>query len=304
MANRDVSLGKDSTREGTVPTKGNGQELALAKSPDKPAGPKPSRPAFAFSGEGRVGQLAVEAGLITDEQLTTAIHEQEKSGKHLTDLLHELYGITSETTQSLQAQDAGIGAVDLARLRIDPLALKKVTRQFAMENKLIPVSLSKNRLTVAMANPFELATLDELQFKTRLYIDTRYAPESKIVEAIRMYYETADERAPAQQKKEEKLDYTEEKSEEGNVGSQVIRLVDSLMNRAIKEEATDIHIEPEGDSLAVRFRIDGILHVRPFISKALQPAVITRVKIMANMDISESRLPQDGRISFQWEGKN
>ena len=76
------------------------------------------------------------------------------------------------------------------------------------------------------------------------------------------------------------------------------------MNRAIKEEATDIHIEPEGDSLGVRFRIDGILHVRPFINKTLQPAVITRIKIMANMDISESRLPQDGRISFKWEGKS
>ena len=82
---------------------------------------------------------------------------------------------------------SGRCAVDLTRLRIDPLALKKVTRQFALDNKLIPVSLSKDRLTVAMANPFELTTLDELQFQTRLYIDTRYAPESKIIAAIRKH---------------------------------------------------------------------------------------------------------------------
>jgi len=303
MAIREESPDKDPSRERSQPAKGNGREFTLATPSVKPAGSMPKRPSFAFSGEGRVGLLAVEAGLITDEQLTLAIHEQEHSGKHPTDLLHELYGISAETTQSLQAQDAGIASVDLTRLRIDTLALKKVTRQFALDNKLIPVSLSKDRLTVAMANPFELAILDELQFKTRLYIDTRYAPESKIVVAIQMYYEAAGEGTPAQHKKEEKLDYTEEKAEEGNVGSQVIRLVDSLMNRAIKEEATDIHIEPESDSLGVRFRIDGILHVRPFISKTLQPAVITRVKIMANVDISESRLPQDGRISFLWEGK-
>ena len=249
MAIREEFLDRDSSRERSQTTKGDGPGFTLATPSVKPAGSTPNRPSFAFSGEGRVGQLAVKAGLITDEQLTFAIHEQEKSGKHLTDLLHELYGISAETTQSLQVQDAGIGSVDLTRLRIDPLALKKVTRQFALDNKLIPVSLSKDRLTVAMANPFELTTLDELQFQTRLYIDTRYAPESKIIAAIRMYYEAAGEGTSATQKKEEKQDYTEEKAEEGNVGSQVIRLVDSLVNRAVKEEATDIHVEPEGGSL-------------------------------------------------------
>ncbi|MFB3108464.1 MAG: hypothetical protein ACE1ZE_03730, partial [Candidatus Binatia bacterium] len=138
MAIREESLDKDPSRERSQPAKGNGREFTLATPSVKPAGSTPKRPSFAFSGEGRVGQLAVEAGLITDEQLTLAIHEQEQSGKHLTDLLHELYGISAETTQSLQAQDAGIVSVDLTRLRIDALALKKVTRQFALDNKLIP----------------------------------------------------------------------------------------------------------------------------------------------------------------------
>ena len=205
MAIRDESLKEDQGLEPSQSAKGDARGFALQTPSGKQVKSKPHPPSFAFSGEGRVGQLAVEAGLISDEQLTFAIHEQEKLGKHLTDLLHELYGISAETTQSLQAQDAGIGSVDLTRLRIDPVALQKVTGQFALENKLIPVSLSKNRLTVAMSNPFELATLDELQFKTRLYIDTRYAAESKIIEAIRMYYEGGGARElPLSQKMKKK----------------------------------------------------------------------------------------------------
>lgn len=254
--------------------------------------------------KGGVGRLAVEAGLITDQQLALAIYEQEKTGKLLPDLLQELYGLGAEAVQYLQAEDAGIEKVDLARVRIDQEALKKVPSQFALEHKLIPISLSQNRLTVAMANPFELASLDQLQFMTRLYIDARYAPESKIMEAIEKYYGGRARGTVQPEEKKEKESYTGAQEGEETVGPQVIRLVDALISRAIREEATDIHIEPEEKSVKSRFRIDGILYSRPNISKVLQPAVITRIKIMANIDISENRLPQDGRISFPWEGRS
>jgi len=251
-----------------------------------------------------VGRLAVEAGLITDEQLALAVYEQEKTGKLLPDLLQELYGLGAETVQYLQAEDAGIEQVDLARVRVDQEALKKIPHQFALEHKLFPISASQNRLTIAMANPFDLATMDQLQFMTRLYIDARYAPESKIMEAIGRYYGGVANGSAHADKKEEKETYAGVQAGEETVGPQVIRLVDALIGRAIREEATDIHIEPEEKGVKTRFRIDGILYNRPSISKVLQPAVITRVKIMANIDISESRLPQDGRISFPWEGRN
>ena len=251
-----------------------------------------------------LGRLAVEAGLITDQQLSLAIYEQEKSGKLLTDLLQELYGLGAETIQYLLAEDAGIERVDIARVRVDQETLKKVPSQFASEHKLLPISLSQNRLTVAMANPFDLATLDQLQFMTRLDIDARFAPESKIVEAIEKFYRgTVNGSAPAE-KKEEKESYASVQEGEATIGPQVVRLVDALIGRAIREEATDIHVEPEEKSVGARFRVDGILHNRPNISKILQPAVITRIKIMANIDISENRVPQDGRISFPWEGRN
>jgi len=257
-----------------------------------------------LAGRTGFGRLAVDAGLITQKQLESALTEQEKTGKLLPDLLQELYGLKAETVQYLQAENAGIGTVDLALIRIDQEALKKVPLQFALEHKLLPISLNQNRLTVAMANPFELASLDELQFMTRLYTDTRFAPESKIVEAIQKHYKPAvDESAPAGDKKEEKESYAGIQEGEETVGPQVIRLVNALISRALREEATDIHVEPEEESLRVRFRIDGILYVRPVIEKALMPAVITRIKIMAIIDISESRLPQDGRISFENDGK-
>lgn len=250
-----------------------------------------------------VGRLAVEAGLITDQQLALAIYEEEKTGKLLPDLLQELYGLGAETVQYLQAEDAGIERVDLSRVRVDQEAVKKVSSQFALEHRLLPISLSQNRLMVAMANPFDLATLDQLQFMTRLYIDARYAPESKIVGAIEKYYGGVGNGAPQVEKKEEKEGYAGIQEGETTVGPQVIRLVDALIGRAIREEATDIHIEPEEKGVKTRFRVDGILHSRPSISKVLQAAVITRIKIMANIDISESRIPQDGRVSFPWEGK-
>lgn len=251
-----------------------------------------------------VGKLAVEAGLITDQQLALADYEQEKTGKLLPDLLQELYGLGAETIQYLQAEDAGIEQVDLARVRVDQEALKKIPHQFALEHKLLPISVSQDRLTVAMANPFDIAALDQLQFMTRLYIDTRYAPESKVMEAIGKYYGGAVNGSDSPEKKEEEESYAGIQEGEATVGPQVIRLVDALIGRAIREEATDIHIEPEEKSVRTRVRIDGILHSRPNIGKVLQPAVITRIKIMASIDISESRLPQDGRISFPSEGRS
>lgn len=250
-----------------------------------------------------MGKLAVEAGLITDKQLALAIYEQEKTGKLLPDLLQELYGLGTETVQDLLAKDAGVEVVDLAHVKVDQEALKKIPGQFALQNKLLPISLSHNRLTVAMANPFELATLDQLQFMARLYIDACYASESKILAAIEKYYGPKVNGSAPVGEKEGRRSYTAIEEAEGTEGLPVIQLVDALLSRAIREGATDIHIEPEEKSMKVRFRIDGILHDRLSINKALQPAVISRIKIMANIDISESRLPQDGRVGFPWEGK-
>lgn len=250
-----------------------------------------------------MGVLAVEAGLISQDQLSLLLHESESSGRPIPVLLQELFNLNAEAIRYLIAREAGIESVDLARTRIEPEALKKVSSQFAKAHKLIPIALTQNRLTVAMANPFEISTLDQLQFMTRLYIDARFAPESRIQEAIEKSYREGADGAARAESREDKGGYAASSEGEETLGIQVIRLVDTMIGRAVREEATDIHIEPEEKNLRVRFRIDGVLHARPNISKALQAAVTTRVKIMASMDISESRVPQDGRIGFALEGK-
>ncbi|TMA12402.1 MAG: type II/IV secretion system protein [Deltaproteobacteria bacterium] len=251
-----------------------------------------------------LGRLAVEARLITDEQLEKTVREQRRTGKPLPNLLQELCGLSPETVRHLMVEDAGIERVDVDHVKVDSEALKKVPSQFAFQHKLLPISLSENRLTVAMANPFELAILDQLQFMTRLYIDARYAPESKVMEAIERYYRgSADSSSVKGGERETRGRYVDVEEGEGTEGLPVVRLVDALLSRAIREEATDIHVEPEEKNVKVRFRVDGMLHARLTINKALQPAVITRIKIMANMDISENRVPQDGRLSFSSDGK-
>ncbi|MBI2359371.1 MAG: type II/IV secretion system protein [Deltaproteobacteria bacterium] len=251
-----------------------------------------------------MGVLAVEAGLISADQLALLLHEQEKTGRPIPVLLQELFNLSADAVRSLIAMEAGIESVDLSKTRIDPEALKKVSGQFAADRKVIPIALAQNRLTVAMANPFELSTLDQLQFTTRLYIDARFAPESTIREAISRHYGAGAAEASRPETREEKGGYAGAQEGDETLGVQVVRLVDTLIGRAVREEATDIHIEPEEKNLRIRVRIDGILHGRPSVSKMLQPAVTTRIKIMASMDIAENRLPQDGRIGFALEGKN
>jgi type IV pilus assembly protein PilB len=252
-----------------------------------------------------IGWLAVDAGLITEKQLAAAGFEQEKTGRPLSDVLQELYGLGSDNLQALIAEDAGIERVDLARIDVDREALGKVPVEFALKNKLFPISLSQDRLIVAMANPFELATLDQLQFITRLYVDARYASASDIETAIEKYYEVRPEGHVQTVRNDDKPQSGQSLDEgKGTEGLPVVKLVDALLRDAVREEATDIHIEPGEKGMKVRFRIDGVLHFRLNINKALQPPVISRIKIMANLDISENRIPQDGRIGFSLEKRN
>ena len=162
----------------------------------------------------------------------------------------------------------------------------------------MPLSLEKGTLTVAIANTFDVVAIDELQMMTGLYVDVVSAIESDILSSIEQFY-------GAKGSVEEVFEETVKLAESGKVGGEdsamqapVVRLVDQLLIKAIKDEATDIHLEPEDKIMRTRFRIDGILQQGPSLPKALQPAVVTRIKIMSGLNISENRLPQDGGIRF------
>ena len=253
---------------------------------------------MAESAKGRLGERLINAGLISKEKLELALKEQKRTGEFLGEVLQNLGFVTEEGISSSLAAQSGVRQVELENYLIDAEVLKLIPENIAKKYKLIPLSLEANKLTIAMANTFDVIALDEIQKKTGAYVEALSATESDISNAIEQHYGM----------KGDSPDLLEEiirMAESGSLSeedlakqSPIIRLVDQLITKGVKDTATDIHIEPEEKTLRVRYRIDGILQSGPSIPKSLQASTTARIKIMANLNISENRLPQDGKISF------
>ena len=248
--------------------------------------------------KGRLGERLINAGVITEDQLELALKEQKRTGELLGEVLQNLGFVTEEAISSVLAAQAGVRQIDLKDYLIDEEVLNLVPEDLARKYKVIPLSLEDNHLTIAMANSFDVIALDEIQKMTRAYVDVLSATESEISSAIDQHYGI----------KGESPDLLEEiihVAESGSVSeedlarqSPIVRLVDQLIIKGVKDGATDIHLEPEEKTLRVRYRIDSILQAGPSIPKSLQAPTIARIKIMSGLNISEHRLPQDGKIRF------
>ncbi|MFT5234005.1 MAG: type IV pilus assembly protein PilB [Candidatus Krumholzibacteriia bacterium] len=247
----------------------------------------------------RLGQILVDAGIITEEKLDMALQEQRQTGEKLGMAMQRL-GICSEKEiAKVLAGQAGVECVELSAVEVDANALALVARDFSEQRSILPLSLAGSTLRVAMANPLDLPTTDELSRMTGKYIEVVHAPESEIKDAlVRHYGVQTDEcnEVPVLIENARKALASGLKLDEAD--SPFIRLVDMLIRRGVAEGATDIHIEPEEKVLRCRYRIDGSLHQGAILPQELQSIVIARIKIMAELDISENRVPQDGRISF------
>jgi type IV pilus assembly protein PilB len=247
----------------------------------------------------RLGQILIESGTLTPEKLDLALREQKQTGEKLGATLQRL-GICSEREISrVLASQAGVECVDLTRLEIDRAVLFLVEREFAESRSLLPLRLRGSTLQVAMANPLDLATTDELARLTGKYIEVVHAPESEIRDATLRHFGGQSGNGDDIPQLVEAARRTLEAG--GNLGQQdspYIRLVDAVLRQGVSEGATDIHIEPEEKVLRCRYRIDGRLVQGAVLPHELLPIVVTRVKIMAEMNISENRVPQDGRIVF------
>ena len=248
--------------------------------------------------KGRLGERLIKAGVISEEQLELALKEQKRTGEFLGELLQHLGFVTEEAISSVLADQAGVSQIDLANYLIDAEVLNLVPEDFARKYKLIPLSLEDNRLTIAMANSFDVFALDEVQKMTHTYVDALSATESEVLNAIEQHYAIKGETSNL-------LEEIIHLAESGSISeedlakqSPIIRLVDQLIIQGVKDGATDIHFEPEEKTLRVRYRIDGILQSGPSIPKGLQAPTIARIKIMSDLNISENRLPQDGKIRF------
>ena len=247
----------------------------------------------------RLGQILVDAGTITAEKLDMALREQSQTGEKLGMTLQRL-GICSEKEiAKVLAGQAGVECIELPQVEVDSKALELVAREFAEKRSLMPLHLTGSTLQVAMANPLDLMTTDELSRLTGKYIEVVHAPESEIKDAqTRHYGMNADDASEAPHLIKMAKDALASGVKLGDEDSPFIRLTDMLIRRGVVEGATDIHIEPEEKVLRCRYRIDGGLTQGAILPRELLTIVITRIKIMAEMDISESRVPQDGRILF------
>ncbi len=248
----------------------------------------------------KLGQILVDSGKISEDQLEQVLREQKQTGEKLGSILQRLGICTEKDIARVLAGQAGVSFVSLAQEWIQREALDLLPGAFAQEHQVLPLSLRGTTLVLAMANPLDLDTIDAVSRMTGRYVEVVHATEGEIHEALVRYYDaTSDLNTVLQDSITEAREAVEKGAKLGEADSPFIRLVDLLLRKAVEDGATDIHLEPEEKVLRSRYRVDGRLVQGPFLAKDLQSIVTTRLKILAGMNISETRLPQDGRILYE-----
>ncbi|MBY6267344.1 GspE/PulE family protein [Parageobacillus thermoglucosidasius] len=247
-------------------------------------------------GRKRLGDLLVEAGLITEEQLEEALREKAP-GQKLGDVLLQLGYITEQQLIEVLEFQLGIPHVSLYRYPIDPKLTNLIPKEFAKRHMVMPLKVEGERLLVAMADPMDFFVIDDLRLSTGFHIETAIASKDDILRAINKYYDMDEsvedflQMAPAAETTVEEERATEE-------DSPIVRLVNQILQLAVEQRASDVHIDPQETKVLVRYRIDGILRTDRALPKHMQSMLTARIKILANMDITEHRIPQDGRIKM------
>ncbi len=253
-----------------------------------------------------VGQKLLDANLIDESAIQKAELQQKNSGGSFIANLIKVGAITEDGLSEFLSALYRVPAIDLKRVEADPACVKLLPAEVALKFMALPISRTGRRLTVAMANPTNIFALDDIKFITGLDVEAMVAPEPAVKRALDKFYDQAGTMADVMKGMEDDLaivDDIEEESLESNISmadeAPIVKLVNSLIADAVRKGASDIHIEPYEKMLRVRFRIDGTLYemmAPPFKFKA---AIISRLKIMSELDIAERRVPQDGRIRLK-----
>lgn len=267
----------------------------------------------------RLGDLLVNEGLITQENLQRALSEQKGTNEKLGSILVRLQLIQEDQLIGFLSRQYGIPSITLSQLDIDPDVVKLVPGQIAKKYEVLPVKRTGNALTLAMADPTNVFALDDVAFMTNLQVLPVVASQGAIRQAIERLYEPqasafsdvitamegdvpdvelvegGEDAAPSKVDIFELKDASEE--------APVVKLVNLILTDAIRRGASDIHLEPYEKVFRVRYRIDGVLQEMMAPPKRLEAALLSRVKIMSNLDIAERRLPQDGRIKIRYSSR-
>ena len=263
----------------------------------------------------RLGELLVETGLLSEQQLTRALSEQRTKRGKLGEVIVSLEMTTEDEIAQALSLQLGVPLVDLRNMQVEPQAIEMIPEKVARKHLIIPVSIDQKDLHIAMADPLSFEAFEDVRFASGYTIRPAIATRSDILWAIDQHYhlgsslntivkDIAEERLVevVQERKEpdgRDSDDLRKKSE----AAPIIRMVNLIVAEAVDQGASDIHVEPLKTTLLIRNRVDGLLRQSLELPKWVQGAVISRIKIMAKMDIAEKRLPQDGRIGVRVGGK-
>jgi type IV pilus assembly protein PilB len=246
----------------------------------------------------RLGELLVAHEIITQAQLEEALFTQKKNGKRLGDTLRELGFVSEETLMEFLARQLFIPSIDLDKTNIDEEVVKLIPEAISRKNRMIAIAKVENLLTLAMCDPLDLFALDDVRSLTGCQVVAVVATEKSIHKALDKYYwmqesEDEEENTAGSHVKEHDM---------ANADSDAARFIQMVLKQALVDKASDIHIEITETEVRVRNRVDGVLHQIASAPKALHSAIISRLKILGELNIAEKRAPQDGRFSIRANG--
>ena len=256
----------------------------------------------------RLGELLVQQGLLSVDQLRIVLTEQKRQNVPIGRLLVQLGFVSEDVIRDVMAHTTGQQSIDLAQVIIDAEALRLVPEEFARRNRVLPIAFDAETrlLTLATTDVFKVVVLDQLRANLggRVELRTLLATEAQIQESIDKFYgfELSVD-GILEEIETGEIDYQSLQAAEGEYTQPVVRLVGALLVDAVKRGASDIHFEPEQAFLRIRYRIDGVLETIRSLHKTYWPGIAVRVKVMSGMNIAETRAPQDGRVSMNLSGR-
>ena len=264
----------------------------------------------------KLGEYLLDAGLISDAELKDALRRQKQTKEPLGQILTRSGLVSENDICRVLHQQLGLPIIDLQNIAIDESVIALVKEELAKRYLAIPVALeNRNTIRVAMGDPLNASALEDIRFQSGFFVRPALAPPSEILEAITRFYHLDDsvgqvlesiiktdpgrEVHVVEESQEESLAQTAELA----AGSPIVRLASWLLARAVEFRASDLHIEPQEKAVGVRLRVDGLLQDLERLPKWTQGALISRIKILASLDIAEKRIPQDGRFRVEAEGR-
>ena len=253
----------------------------------------------------RLGDLLVELGYITQKQVDEAIKIQKSTSKRLGRIFVEQGLITEESLMNLLELQLGIPRIDLESIDVDMTAVTTISEGLAKKYNLIPVKFNNGNLVIAMSDPLNVFAEEDVALSSGYKVEIGIASEEEIRNAIAKYYSRDFMEKAAAKLNEEKIN--ENKDDEDEIkeenSSPAVKLIDRIIENAVRNKVSDIHIEPQKNNIVIRYRIDGRLKKQFEAPKEPLNSMVTRIKLLSGMDISERRIPQDGKILSEIDGK-